>query len=303
MDILRAIILGIIQGATEFLPVSSSGHLSVAQHVLGVNTEVGILFDLMLHVGTLAAVFFVFRNLIGRLICEFFRMIGDLFTGKFHWSKMSHDRRMVMMLLIGLLPLLLFFIPLPGTNGNLKDFMEGFYEDSTILVEGFCFLFTGALLMIAHVATKKAEGSHYQSKKDLTTGNALTIGIFQGIATLPGVSRSGSTLAAGLFCGLDKQTALDYSFVLGIPAILGASLLQVKDAIAEKAAIDILPMVVGVIVSAIVGFFAIKLLKLVLKKDRLNIFAIYCLILGIACVIIGFVEASQGINIFSGSML
>ena len=95
MDILKAIILGIVQGATEFLPVSSSGHLSVAQHVLGVSTETGVLFDLLLHIGTLAAVFFVFRNLIGRLICEFFRMIGDLFTGKFRWSKMSHDRRMV----------------------------------------------------------------------------------------------------------------------------------------------------------------------------------------------------------------
>ncbi|MDD6174970.1 MAG: undecaprenyl-diphosphate phosphatase [Firmicutes bacterium] len=303
MDILKAIILGIVQGATEFLPVSSSGHLSVAQHVLGVNTETGILFDLMLHVGTLAAVFFVFRQLIGRLICEFFRMIKDLFTGKFCWSAMSHDRRMVMMLIIGLLPLLLFFLPLPGTDGNLKDFMESFYEDSTILLEGFCFLFTGALLMIAHVSSRHASGVRYRNKKDLTVGNALTVGVFQGIATLPGVSRSGSTLAAGLFCGLDKQTALDYSFILGIPAILGASLLQVKDAVAEKAQVELLPLLAGVIVSAIVGFFAIKLLKLVLKKDRLNVFAIYCLVLGLACVVIGLIEASKGINIFSGSRL
>lgn len=303
MDILKAIILGVVQGATEFLPVSSSGHLSVAQHVLGVETEAGILFDLMLHVGTLLAVFFVFRNLIGRLICEFFRIIGDLFTGKFKWSKMSHDRRMVMMLIIGLIPLLFFFIPIPGTGGNLKDFMESFYEDSSILVEGFCFLFTGVLLMLAHVTTKKASGAHYRSKKDLTAGNALTIGVFQGIATLPGVSRSGSTLAAGLFCGLDKQTALDYSFVLGIPAILGASLLQVKDAVAEHAAVEVLPMVIGVVVSAIVGFFAIKLLKLVLKKDRLNIFAIYCLALGAASIVVALLESARGTNLFTGAAL
>lgn len=303
MDIFKAIVLGIVQGATEFLPVSSSGHLSVAQHILGVNTEAGILFDLMLHVGTLAAVFFTFRSLIGRLICEFFHMIGDLFTGKFRWSKMSHDRRMVMMLIIGLLPLLLFFLPLPGTDGNLKDFMESFYEDSSILVEGFCFLFTGVLLMIAHVSSKHASGARYQNKEDLTVGNALVIGAFQGVATLPGVSRSGSTLAAGLFCGLDKQTTLDYSFILGIPAILGASLLQVKDAVAEKASVEILPLLIGIVVSAVVGFFAIKLLKLILKKDRLNVFAIYCMVLGAACVIIGFVEASKGINIFSGSAL
>jgi len=170
-------------------------------------------------------------------------------------------------------------------------------------LEGFCFLFTGALLMIAHVASKKASQLRYQSKKDLTVGNALTVGIFQGIATLPGVSRSGSTLAAGLFCGLDKQTALDYSFVLGIPAILGASLLQVKDAIAEKTSVAVLPLLVGMLVAAVVGFFAIKLLKLVLKKDRLNIFAIYCFVLGVASVVIGFVEAAKGINIFSGKPL
>ena len=135
MDFIKTIILGIIQGATEFLPVSSSGHLSVAKHVLNVDVGGGILLDLMLHIGTLAAVFFVFRKLIGRLIVAFFKMLGDIFTGKFHWKGMSHDRRMVMMLIIGLLPLLLFFIPLPGTNGNLKDLLESCYEDSTIFVE------------------------------------------------------------------------------------------------------------------------------------------------------------------------
>ena len=303
MEILKAIILGIVQGATEFLPVSSSGHLSVAKHILGFDVEAGILFDLMLHVGTLLAVFFVFRNLIGRLICEFFRMIKDLFTGKFHWSTMSQDRRMVMMLIIGLLPLLLFFIPVPGMDGNFKDLLEGFYEDSSIMVEGFCFLFTGVLLLVAHRVSRQGSGRHRAGKQELTTGNAITIGFFQGIATLPGVSRSGSTLAAGLFCGLQKQTALEYSFVLGIPAILGASLLQVKDAVAEKTTIEVLPLLLGVIISAIVGFFAIKLLKLILKKDRLNIFAIYCLILGIGCIVVAAIESTTGSNLFTGVAL
>lgn len=299
MDFIKTIILGIIQGATEFLPVSSSGHLSVAKHVLNVDVGGGILLDLMLHIGTLAAVFFVFRKLIGRLIVAFFKMLGDIFTGKFHWKGMSHDRRMVMMLIIGLLPLLLFFIPLPGTNGNLKDLLESCYEDSTIFVEGCCFLFTGILLLFAHIATKKA-GKRMAGKKDLTTGDAVTIGIFQGIATLPGVSRSGSTLAAGLIRGLNKQTALEYSFVLGIPAILGASLLQIKDAVEAHEAVEILPMVVGVVVSAVVGLFAIKLLQLILKKDRLNIFAIYCLLLGAVTLVVSLIEQSRGINLFTG---
>ncbi len=137
-------------------------------------------------------------------------------------------------------------------------------------------------------------------KKDLTTGDAVTIGIFQGIATLPGVSRSGSTLAAGLIRGLNKQTALEYSFVLGIPAILGASLLQIKDAVEAHEAVEILPMVVGVVVSAVVGLFAIKLLQLILKKDRLNIFAIYCLLLGVVTLVVSLIEQSRGINLFTG---
>ncbi len=296
MEIIKAIILGIVQGATEFLPVSSSGHLSVAKHILNVDMGGGILLDLMLHLGTLIAVFFVFRKLIGRLIVEFFRILRDVFTGKFHWKGMSHDRRMVLMLIIGLLPLLLFFIPVPGTEGNLKDILESFYEDSTILVEGFCFLFTGALLLFAHIFSKKTA----RGKKDLTVGDALTVGVFQGIATLPGVSRSGSTLAAGLLRGLDKKTALEYSFILGIPAILGASLLQVKDAVEAHEAVAILPVLVGIAVAAVVGFFAIKLLQFILKKDRLNIFAIYCLLLGVASIIIAMVEQSKGVNLFTG---
>ena len=303
MEILKIIILGIVQGATEFLPVSSSGHLSLAKHILNVNVDGGILLDLMLHVGTLFAVFFVFRKLIGRLIMEFFRMIRDIFTGRFHWKAMSHDRRMVMMLIIGLIPLLFFMIPIPGVGENLKDIFEGFYEDSTILIEGFCFLFTGALLMFAHIATKSRGGRRFSGKKDLTTGDAVTIGIFQGIATLPGVSRSGSTLAAGLLRGVNKETALEYSSVLGIPAILGASLLQVKDAVSEHVQVEILPILIGVVVSAVVGLFAIKLLKLILKKDRLNIFAVYCLILGAATLVISIIEKTNGVNIFTGMPL
>lgn len=296
MEIIKAIILGIVQGATEFLPVSSSGHLSLTKHILNVNVEGGILLDLMLHVGTLFAVFFVFRKLIGRLIVEFFRMLKDIFTGRFHWRAMSHDRRMVVMLLIGLLPLLLFFIPIPGVGNNLKGIFESFYEDSTILIEGICFLFTGLLLLFAHFMTRRAKGG----RKDLTVGDALTVGLFQGIAVLPGVSRSGSTLASGLLRGLNKQTALEYSFILGIPAILGASLLQVKDAVEQQVAVDVLPMLVGVVVAAVVGLFAIKLLRLILKKDRLNIFAIYCLILGVATVVVSVIESANGVNLFTG---
>ena len=149
MEYLKAILLGVIQGATEFLPVSSSGHLSVAQHILGFDSNVGVLFDLMLHIGTLFAVFIAFRGLIIRLIIEFFNLVRDVFTGKFKWKEMSGDRRLIITLFVGLLPLLLFFLPIPSTDMNLKDLFTSFYADSTILIEGICFLCTAVFLMIS----------------------------------------------------------------------------------------------------------------------------------------------------------
>lgn len=303
MEYLEVLILGIIQGATEFLPVSSSGHLAVAQHILGFDSEIGVLVDLLLHVGTLIAVFIAFRQLIGRLIVEFFRLLRDLFTGKFRWKEMSRDRRMIITLLIGLLPLLLFFIPLPGTEQNLKDIFEGFYSDSTILVEGICFLVTGILLMLAHNLSKGDIGKRYLAKEVPTVWNALTIGLFQGVATLPGISRSGSTLTAGILCGIRKQEAMEFSFVLGIPAILGASLLEVKDALEEEVTVAMGPLLVGMVVAALVGLAAIGLLKLVLKKNRLNVFAMYCFVLGIVSTSIAIVEYVMGQNLFTGTGL
>ena len=303
MEFLKPIILGIIQGATEFLPVSSSGHLSVAQHVLGIDMDGSVLLDLLLHVGTLFAVFYAFRQVIGRLILEFFRMVKDIFQGKFRWKEMSHDRRMVVTVILGEIPLLFFFLPIPGTESNLKDLFTGFYADTTIFIEGFCFLFTGCLLLFAHYATKKQLTNGAKKKEDLSVWDAIVVGIFQGIATLPGVSRSGSTLASGLLRGIDKKTAMDYSFVLGIPAILGASLLEIKDAMEENVAVDLIPVLIAMVVSAIVGLLCIRLLRWILKKDRLNVFAIYCLILGIITLIVAIVEQTQGVNLFTGTTL
>ena len=120
MTILEAVIQGVIQGATEFLPVSSSGHLSISQHIFGIELP-GILFDIMLHLGTLVAVVFVYRGLIWRLIKEFFSLLGDVFRGRFKWADMSPDRRLIFMLIIGLLPLFLLFLPIPGTDMKIKD--------------------------------------------------------------------------------------------------------------------------------------------------------------------------------------
>lgn len=308
MTILQAIIQGIIQGATEFLPVSSSGHLSLVQHFLGVESPT-LLFDVMLHLGTLIAVLAVYYKLVWRLICEFFLMIGDIFTGKFKWSKMNPDRRLLIMLIIGLLPLFLLFLPVPGTGMQIKDFADKWATDNDIIIEGCALVVTSILLTLGTMASHKTTERHAAhgrssgstgGKKQFNTADALIVGFTQCVAAVfPGLSRSGSTLSAGLLRGINRQTALDYSFVLGIPSILAAVVLELKDA-AEAPIGNITPMLIGVIVAAIVGFFAIKLLRWMVKTDKLPVFAIYTLILGTITVALGAFEHIIGWKIVIG---
>ncbi len=153
MTIFDAILQGVIQGATEFLPVSSSGHLSISQHIFGIELP-GILFDVMLHLGTLIAVVFVYRKLIWRLLKEFGLLIADLFRGRFKWGEMNGDRRLIFMLVIGLLPLFLLFLPIPGTDMKIKDLSEQLASDSSILVEGLALLATSLMLFLGILASR-----------------------------------------------------------------------------------------------------------------------------------------------------
>ena len=285
MNIFEAIMQGIIQGLTEFLPVSSSGHLSLYQHFTGNSGEGALLFSAVLHLGTLVAVFTAFRKTIWELIKELGFMIKDIFTGKFKWKEMNPPRRAIIMMIISLLMLIPFYI--------FKDFFEGVSEDSDIIVEGICFLYTATILFFSDRCVKG-------NKKFgvITVKNAVTVGAFQGVALLPGVSRSGSTISGGLFCGFERETAVQYSFILGIPAILGGCLLQVKDAVDQKA-MDIEPLnfAVGFIVSAIVGICAIKMVNWLVKSDKFKIFAVYTLILGVVVIGIGIFEHAVGMNL------
>lgn len=316
MSIFDAIIQGIVQGLTEFLPVSSSGHLAISQHVLGVE-ESNLFFNVMLHVGTLLAVIAVYYKLIGRLFVAFFTMVKDIVTGKYKWSKMTDDQNLVVMLVIGLLPLFLLFVPLPFSGGlNAKDLVEIWSGKSGyLIVIGISLLVTSTLLTLGIFANKITE-KNYKDKgvirksgtgrHHLNVIDALSIGMAQLFAAIfPGISRSGSTLAVGELRGLNKQKALDYAFVLGIPSIIAAALLEGKDAIKEGAVTSdmILPVIVGVIVSAIVGFFAIVLFKWMLRKDRMYIFVAYTAIAGLIILIIGGIELNSGVNIFTGKAL
>lgn len=281
MGIINAIFQAIIQGLTEFLPVSSSGHLSLYQHFTGNSGEGALFFSAILHLGTLVAVFVAFRKTIWDMIKELGVMIKDIFTGKFTLKNMNPPRRMIVMIIVSCFCLVPF---LP-----FKGWFEGIAEDSSIFAEGLCFLYTSAILFMSDrcVKGKKTQGN-------IAYKDAITVGLFQGVALLPGVSRSGSTISAGLFSGMNRETSVKYSFIMGIPVILMSCLLEVKDAVSTHTDIDWVSCAVGFVVAAFVGLCAIKLVNWLVKTDKFKVFAYYTLVLGVIVLAISFIEMCMG---------
>lgn len=297
MSIIEAIIQGAVQGLTEFLPVSSSGHLSITQHIFG-SSGSHLFFDVMLHIGTLLAVCVFYHKLLGKLIVEFFIMIKDIFTGKFKWKEMSHERRLIVTLIIGLVPLFLLFLPIPGTELQIKDLADIFTMQKFFIIVGISLLLTSVLLSLGELASRKTE----KKKEDFTVFDSILVGLMQLCAAVfPGLSRSGSTLSVARMRKIDKERAFDYVFVMSIPTIIAAAFLELKDftETASLSDIDFLPVIIGMIVSAIVGYFAIWLFKLLLKSEKMSIFIIYTFIVGLAVVIISIIEMNSGVNLFT----
>lgn len=176
MSVIKAIILGIVQGVTEFLPISSSGHLSLFQHFLKIDGEGSLLFSVLLHLGTLIAVFIVYRKTIFELFKEFFSLLKDIFTGNFHFKKLTGKKKMLVMFFFSCLPLLLLLIPV-GNDMKLMDWLGGFSEDDSILLEGFCFLITGILLLSSTYISKKRPLT-----RSVNTLDAFAIGTAQVFA-------------------------------------------------------------------------------------------------------------------------
>lgn len=280
MSIIKAIILGIVQGATEFLPISSSGHLSIFQHFMDVDGEGSLLFSVLLHLGTLIAVFIVFHKTIFELIVDAFGLVKDIFTGKFKFKELKGKKKMLVMFVFSCIPLLLLLIPV-GNDMKLMDVLGGLSEDDSILVEGICFLFTGALLLTSTYISKKKS-----LIREVNTLDSFAIGLAQMFAAgFPGISRSGSTISTGMICGVSKEYMVEYSFILGIPAIIVANAVELKDAVETGAQLELLPTIIGVIVAAVVGVACIKLLQWILKKDMWKYFGFYCLVIGVFTII------------------
>lgn len=276
MSYISAIILGLVQGVAEFLPISSSGHLSLFQHFFQL-TDVEhdyMFFDVLLHLGTLVAVFFAYRRDIGELLREFFSMI--------HLRKLPQGqtpdipaRRMILMIIVATLPLLLVF--------PIKDRVELLYQNTFFIA--FALVLTGTLLF---VSDRMPRG--HKTAGTATMTDALLVGLAQAVAVVPGLSRSGTTISAGMARGFDRTYAVKFSFLMSIPAVLGANILSIVDAV--KAGIDpsLLPMyLVGVVVAMVSGYASISLLRFIARKGRFGGFAYYCWGAGLVTLILSLI--------------
>ena len=308
MNLFEAIMQGILQGLTEFLPVSSSGHLAIYQHIVGMNDN-NLFFSVMLHIGTLAAVVAVYFRTIIKLFSSLWSIIKKIFKREFKWSEMTGEENLAMMIIIGLLPLFLLFLPIPGTDMKIKDLADKFNLDGYFFIVGIALVTTSMLLFFSGKRRSEiriVDGKRYRKKlrRRYTVADAVIVGFTQCAAAMfPGLSRSGSTLAASRFRKIDKQTALDYSFLLGTPAIVAAAILETKDALfseeSDLANINFLYVIVGMVVAAIVGFFAIKLFKWLLSTEKMYIFILYTAAVGLFILLISIIELSSGTNLFT----
>ena len=215
------------------------------------------------------------------MIKEFFLTIRDIFTGKFSWKNMNGNRRMMFMVIIATVILVPFYL--------VQDFFTGRQGDGDIVFEGVAFMFTALLLFLSD-----RFGHGTRTAEDMTVKDAVTVGLFQVVALFPGVSRSGSTTAGGLLSGLEKQTAVTFAFILGIPAILGGSVLELGDALKSDMELDWVSLGIGFVIAAFVGILSIKLVSWLVKKDRYKIFGVYTAVLGAACVAAGLWEHITG---------
>lgn len=273
---LQAIIMGLVQGLAEFLPVSSSGHLVLSKFILGAELGTSALFEILLHVGTLLAVFVFYWKDVLNLIKEGLLLIKDFFLFVFKRKKFDLylERKMVVFIIVASIP-----------TAILGLLMEAFLEDlflSSVVAVGFALLVTGTMLMLIRKMPKSDKTLEEMKGRD-----AFTIGLVQGIATIPGISRSGSTVTAGLFCGLDKEFAFRFSFLMSIPAILGAAVLKMMDVNIADLTANAGPYAVGMIVAAVVGYASIRWLKNLIQKDQFHYFGYYCLAVGLISIVYG----------------
>ena len=279
MDSLQALILGLLQGLTEYLPVSSSGHLEIGKMLLDIDPEAGgLTFDIIVHVATVLATLVILWKEVKWLFEDFFKKPNPMTQGQHY-----------------ILNIVISMIPVGLVGFLLKDTIEGLYEGderTKIIIVGVCLLITAALLSLTYFYQNRKE------KENISRLDAFIIGIAQACAVLPGLSRSGSTIATGILLGNSKKTLAQFSFLMVIPPILGEALLDFKHIFAPSAeylathpesnvSVDSLPLFIGFVAAFVSGCFACKWMISLVKKCKLIYFGIYCALAGIALLIFG----------------
>ena len=277
MSLLSAFLLGLIQGVAEFLPISSSGHLAIAQNLFHLTPEGvdDVFFSILLHLGTLVAVFVAYWGDIREMVVEFFLGIRDIARRQTP-TPVPPARRLILMLVVGTLPL---FAVLP-----LQDWLESLNANTYFV--GGALLFTGVMLFACDRIRKGRK-----TAKTATMLDALMVGIGQAVATAPGISRSGTTISVGCLMGFERKFAVRFAFLLSIPAVIGANILSLVDAI-QAGAInwELLPYyAVGVVTAAVTGYLSIFLVRMVADKGTFGFFAYYCWAAGLITLILTFV--------------
>ncbi len=274
MSYFEAIILGLVQGLAEFLPISSSAHLALLQQFFGIDETKVLLFAVLLHVGTLISVFIVYWKDIWELIVELGMTIRDLCTGKGLRLQERPVRKLGVLIIIATIPTAIIGI-------LFDDLFNGLY--TSIIPIGICLIITGFLLFFA-----ERMGNSRRGLQQMNFRNAFFIGLVQGLAICPGISRSGSTLFGSLLCNLDRKFAVKFVFLISIPSILGSAIVETPDAI--EAGFDLAqlgPIIVGMAVAAIAGLIAIKTMIKLVSDKKLSYFSYYVWALGAIVVLYG----------------
>lgn len=263
MNSIEALLLGLVQGLTEFLPVSSSGHLAIGKHLLGVEPDLS--FDIAVHAATVFATIIVFRK-------EILQLLQGLFKFKY-----NDETKYICMILVSMIPVFvvgMFF----------KDYVEGLFG-SGLLVVGCALLVTSGLLFFSEARKKSQDAS---GAGDVTYKSAIWIGLAQAVAVIPGLSRSGSTIATGLICGVDKSKVARFSFLMVLIPILGEAFLDLVGGDAAAGSTGVLQLALGFVAAFVSGLFACKLMINIVRKAKLRWFALYCVAAAILCFILNF---------------
>lgn len=290
MTFFQAVIMGLVQGITEFLPISSSGHLVLFKHLLNIDMSTGIVFEVMLHFGTLIAVFAAFWSDIKRLLIEIIRMLRDIWQNikillhnkkdddakRYHKILQNNYRKFVVLIVVSTIP--------TAVIGVLAQNIV-VQASASLLASGSGLLITSVLLLVVDYTP-----GGQKIPRDVTYTTAVIIGICQGIAVFPGISRSGITITACLLLGLHKKFSVKYSFIMSIPAVIGAVILELKEL--PQASISWLEGIyyfTGTVIAAAVGFVCIKTMLKLVQKRKFKIFSFYCAVIGIVSIVCNFV--------------